>query len=68
LTHRGYVLHTVTPDRWLADYRFVADVSNADSEVTSLGTYAVDGRHQHRHQGGSVTFEAGQTDEPLAPE
>jgi len=42
LTHRGYVLHTVTPDRWLADYRFVADVSNADSEVTSLGTYAVD--------------------------
>jgi alkaline phosphatase D len=42
LTHRGYVLHTVTPERWLADYRFVADVSNADSEVTSLGTYAVD--------------------------
>jgi len=42
LTHRGYVLHTVTPERWVADYRFVADVSNADSEVTSLGTYAVD--------------------------
>src|SRR4051794_5099029 len=42
LTHRGYVLHTVTPERWTADYRMVADVSNADSAVNSLGTYAVD--------------------------
>src|SRR4029079_18795206 len=42
LTQRVYFSHTVTPDRWLADSRFVADVSNADSEVTSLGTYAVD--------------------------
>jgi hypothetical protein len=32
----------VTPQRWVADYRFVTDVSSADSEVTSLGTYAVD--------------------------
>ncbi len=42
LTHRGYAMHTVTPDRWLAEYRIVADVSRDDSEVTTLGTYAVD--------------------------
>jgi len=42
LTHRGYVLHSVTPARWTAEYRIVADVTNADSEVTSLGTYAVE--------------------------
>ena len=42
LTHRGYSLHTVTAERWTADYRFVADVSNAESEVTTLGTYVVE--------------------------
>jgi alkaline phosphatase D len=42
LTHRGYALHTVTPDRWTAEYRMVADVSRADSEVTTLGTYVVE--------------------------
>jgi alkaline phosphatase D len=42
LTHRGYSLHTVTPDRWTADYRIVTDVSRADSEVTSLGSYVVE--------------------------
>ncbi|HEY0518586.1 MAG TPA: alkaline phosphatase D family protein [Ilumatobacteraceae bacterium] len=42
LTHRGYTLHTVTPDRWVAEYRLVADVTRADSEVTTLGSYAVD--------------------------
>ncbi len=42
LTHRGYVLHTVTRDRWTAEYRMVADVSRADSEVTTLGTYVVE--------------------------
>jgi alkaline phosphatase D len=42
LTHRGYALHIVTPDRWTAEYRIVADVSRADSEVTSLGTYVVE--------------------------
>ncbi|MEY2401441.1 MAG: alkaline phosphatase [Ilumatobacteraceae bacterium] len=42
LTHRGYVLHTVTHERWTAEYRMVTDVLNADSEVTTLGLYAVD--------------------------
>ena len=43
LAHRGYALHTVTPERWSAEYRIVADVSNADSAVTSFSTYVVDG-------------------------
>jgi alkaline phosphatase D len=42
LTHRGYSLHSVTAERWTADYRFVADVTNAESEVTTLGTYVVE--------------------------
>ncbi len=42
LSHRGYSLHTVTPQRWIADYRYVTDVSRADSEVTSLGSYVVE--------------------------
>jgi alkaline phosphatase D len=42
LSHRGYSLHTVTPQRWVADYRYVTDVSRADSEVTSLGSYVVE--------------------------
>ena len=42
LTHRGYSLHTVTPQRWTADYRIVTDVSRADSEVTSLASYVVE--------------------------
>jgi alkaline phosphatase D len=42
LTHRGYALHTVTPDRWTAEYRIVTDVLREDSEVTTLGIYAVD--------------------------
>lgn len=42
LTHRGYSLHTVTPERWTAEYRMVAEVSSADSVVTTLGTYVVE--------------------------
>ena len=42
LEHRGYSLHTVTPARWTAEYRIVADVSLADSPVTSLATYVVE--------------------------
>ncbi|MDP9464537.1 MAG: alkaline phosphatase D family protein, partial [Actinomycetota bacterium] len=42
LAHRGYALHTVTAERWTAEYRMVADVSRADSEVTTLGTYVVE--------------------------
>jgi alkaline phosphatase D len=41
LAHRGYALHTVTPERWTAEYRIVADVSRDDSEVTTFGIYAV---------------------------
>jgi alkaline phosphatase D len=42
LSHRGYSLHTISPQRWTADYRFVADVSRADSEVSVLGSYVVE--------------------------
>ena len=42
LIHRGYALHTVTPQRWTAEYRIVTDVSNADSPVTSLASYVVE--------------------------
>ena len=42
LTHRGYSLHTVTPERWTAEYRIVIDVDNPGSEVTSYGSYTVD--------------------------
>ncbi len=42
LAHRGYSLHTVTPQRWSADYRFVADVSRADSEVSTFSSYVVE--------------------------
>ena len=42
LTHRGYALHSVTTERWTAEYRIVADVASADSDVTTLGTYVVE--------------------------
>ncbi len=42
LAHRGYSLHTVTPERWTTEYRSVSDVNNPDSEVTSFGTYTVE--------------------------
>lgn len=42
LTHRGYSLHTVTPERWTAEYRIVVDVDNPDSAVSSYGSYTVD--------------------------
>jgi alkaline phosphatase D len=42
LAHRGYAMHTVTPQRWTAEYRIVTDVSKADSEVTSFSTCVVD--------------------------
>ena len=42
LTHRGYTLHSVTAERWTAEYRIVADVADAASEVTTLGTYVVE--------------------------
>ena len=42
LSHRGYSLHTVTPERWTAEYRIVAEVDNPESEVTTFGTYTVE--------------------------
>ena len=42
LTHRGYSLHSVTPERWTAEYRMVADVSRADSPVATQTTYVVE--------------------------
>ena len=42
LSHRGYSLHTVTPERWTAEYRIVTEVDNPGSEVTSYGTYTVE--------------------------
>ncbi len=42
LAHRGYVLHTVTPQRWTAAYRIVADVTDQSSAVSTVATYAVE--------------------------
>ena len=42
IAHRGYILHTVTPTRWSAEYRIVADVLVADSSCSSFRTYVVD--------------------------
>ncbi|CAN5621012.1 alkaline phosphatase D family protein [soil metagenome] len=42
LLHRGYSFHTVTPERWLAEYRIVADATVADSEVTTYSEYLVE--------------------------
>lgn len=42
LAHRGYTLHTVSPQQWVADYRIVTDVADPDSDVTSFRTYTVD--------------------------
>jgi alkaline phosphatase D len=42
LRHRGYVRHTVTPERWSAEYRIVADVARADSPVDTWRTFHVD--------------------------
>lgn len=41
LVHRGYALHTVTPEQWSAEYRIVTDVTDAASTVTTYGTYVV---------------------------
>jgi alkaline phosphatase D len=42
LSHRGYSLHLVTPERWTTEYRMVTDVDNPESEVTTYGVYTVD--------------------------
>jgi alkaline phosphatase D len=42
LEHRGYILHTVTPAQWLADYRMVETVKIDGASVYTHAVYAVD--------------------------
>ncbi len=42
LIRRGYIRHTVTPERWTAEYRLVADVTQPDSPVETWRTFHVD--------------------------
>jgi len=42
LVSRGYTRHTVTRDAWLAEYRSVDDVRDADSVVATWKTFRVD--------------------------
>jgi alkaline phosphatase D len=42
LEHRGYILHTVTPDRWRAEYRMVETVKQPAAPVFVHATYQVD--------------------------
>ncbi len=41
LAHRGWIKHTVTADRWQAEYRFVEDATVPTSPVSVFGTYEV---------------------------
>ncbi len=41
LVSRGYTRHTVTPERWTAEYRSVADVTDPDSAVSTWKTFTV---------------------------
>jgi alkaline phosphatase D len=41
LLHRGYVVHTVTADEWLAEYRIVDDVKSEQSSVSTWQTFRV---------------------------
>jgi alkaline phosphatase D len=40
--HRGYTRHTVTPERWVADYRIVDDAADPASAVSTWASFAVD--------------------------
>ncbi|MEO6124061.1 MAG: alkaline phosphatase D family protein [Ilumatobacteraceae bacterium] len=42
LAHRGYTVHTVTPDSWVAEFRTVDDVTVESSPVSSYKTFQVD--------------------------
>jgi alkaline phosphatase D len=42
LEHRGYILHTVTPERWRAEYRMVETVKQPGAPVFVHATYQVD--------------------------
>jgi phosphodiesterase/alkaline phosphatase D-like protein len=42
LVYRGYTRHTVTPERWTADYRIVEDITSAESPVSTWRSFVVD--------------------------
>jgi alkaline phosphatase D len=42
LEHRGYILHTVTPPAWTAQYRMVDSVKEPDSVMYQHAIYGVD--------------------------
>ena len=42
LVHRGYILHTVTPEVWTADYRMVESVKEEGAPMFTYATYQVD--------------------------
>jgi alkaline phosphatase D len=42
LEHRGYILHTVTPERWSAEYRMVDTVKEPGAPMFVHATYVVD--------------------------
>lgn len=41
LAHRGYILHTVTPEAWTAEYRMVETVKEPDAPMFVHATYRV---------------------------
>jgi alkaline phosphatase D len=42
LEHRGYIMHTVTPDRWSAEYRMVDSVKQPGAPMFVHATYHID--------------------------
>lgn len=42
LLHRGYTRHTVTTQRWTAEYRIVEDAASADSAISTWQSFTVD--------------------------
>jgi alkaline phosphatase D len=42
LEHRGYIMHTVTPQRWTAEYRMVDTVKEQDAPMFVYNTYVVE--------------------------
>ena len=42
LVHRGYTRHTVTPERWTAEYRIVDDIASPTSTVSTWKTFVVE--------------------------
>ena len=42
LEHRGYILHTVTPERWSAEYRMVETVKEPAAPMFVHATFVVD--------------------------